>query len=272
MAPQPAPRNLEEMRERLQVDERKVVDIIWAVHGKTKQALGFALIEVHPFVRRMFARFRTITQKDKKPSPERARALQEVANALISESTAGMTMACGKGCSHCCRNMPIHVVEEEGMALARALNAKDEAERARLLRRAQTLPRTSEPNTECVFLSDEGACTAYEDRPAPCRTYHSTDADRCEARMRDGLNVAENTVLAFPSDSAVLYTQFVVTGAGDTAFVYEMNSFIKRLLENPDHRAAWARGEALDESDIAVKPPGNERARVRRRIPLVVVG
>jgi hypothetical protein len=68
---------------------------------------------------------------------------------------------CSKGCSHCCRiDVQITTLEAENIWLYTRRPAQP------------TGPITTGHKTPCPFLSKDGACSIYAERPLICRIYH----------------------------------------------------------------------------------------------------
>lgn len=128
------------------------------------------------------------------------------ARAKVVES-GGRTIACQKGCNHCCTNVAV-VFAGEAVAIAEWLSQPEQAEvlagfRARYPAWAKGLERDLEAwsaaidtgnagaaervlqqawkeQVMCAFNVD-GACSIYDVRPAICRTSHALDtSDNCK--------------------------------------------------------------------------------------------
>lgn len=129
-------------------------------------------------------------------------------------TAGGRTIACGKGCNHCCTNVAV-VFAGEAVAIAEWLRQPEQAEvlagfRARYPEWAKKLERdleaweaaiaTGNPGAAervlsqawkeqamCAFNAD-GACSIYEVRPAICRTSHALDtSDNCKPGATSGV-------------------------------------------------------------------------------------
>lgn len=168
----------------------------------------------------------------------------------------GLQAACARGCSHCC-HLRLTVLPAEAFALAAWLRthfapAQLEAVRAKLRANAQ---RTRELGTEgrkrtslaCALLGDDGACTAYEARPAQCRRYHSLALPACEAFRRDPTNEALESPLhpAVAHNAAVIITQAQhgARGAGLDADPVDINFALLAALEDPKAQRRWRDGK-----------------------------
>ncbi len=72
-------------------------------------------------------------------------------------------LACGPGCSDCCRR-ELTVTAVEGVGIAEVVAAAPPAVRAELARRARE-------GAPCVALDPDGRCSVYEERPIVCRSH-----------------------------------------------------------------------------------------------------
>jgi Fe-S-cluster containining protein len=102
-------------------------------------------------------------------------------------------------------------------------------------------------NLACALLGDDGACTAYEARPAQCRRFHSTDLDVCKASFA---NPADDTIEspnhpAVAHNAAVIVTQanHAARDAGLDATPVDMNLALLEALENPKAWRRWRDGK-----------------------------
>jgi Fe-S-cluster containining protein len=168
----------------------------------------------------------------------------------------GVRTACARGCSHCC-HLRLEVTPAEAFTLADWLRARFAPARlaAVLERLRANAARTRELGTEgrkrtslaCALLGDDGACTAYEARPAQCRRYHSLDVAACEAFHRDPANEALESPLhpAVAHNAAVIVTQaqHAAREAGLDAEPVDMNIALLAALEHPAARRRWRDGK-----------------------------
>ena len=105
---------------------------------------------------------------------------------LLSATDAAPQRACDRGCAHCC-HFPVGVSFGEAHRLAATI-AADPDLRMRFLTAAQAVTAHSWPQLvglPCPLLVD-GACTAYDSRPLPCRAMASSDANACAAALHQG--------------------------------------------------------------------------------------
>lgn len=140
-------------------------------------------------------------------------------DAILAEShrVHGVEAACRRGCAHCC-HMQVEVLMPEAFALADWLRRhRTPAELARIEERLrENAERTRAAGAEgrkrmnlaCALLGEDGACTAYEARPAQCRRFHSLDLAACEASFADP---ADDTIMS-PAHPLVAHNaQVIVT-------------------------------------------------------------
>lgn len=163
----------------------------------------------------------------------------------------GVKIACARGCSYCC-SLRVEVTPHETFALAAWLKRHFTPERlaAVVAKLRDNVARSRElgeearrrANIRCALLGDDGACTAYEARPAQCRRFHSVDLSICEASFA---NPADDSI-ASPNNAAVAHNaSVIVTQTNATlrsmqldASATDMNFALLEALENP---AAWRR-------------------------------
>lgn len=177
------------------------------------------------------------------------RKLDEVLE--VSHRAHGVQAACRRGCSMCC-HMPVQVLPPEAFALADWLRrnrtaAQLEAVLARLrdnARRTRELGAAARQrsNLPCALLGEDGACTAYEARPAQCRQFHSTDLATCEASYAAP---ADDSILS-PAHPLVAHNaQVLVTlarhGLRDEGLDDEPRDMNFALLAALEESKAWRR-------------------------------
>jgi hypothetical protein len=165
-------------------------------------------------------------------------------------------VACARGCSHCC-HLRLTVTPAEAFALADWLQshfapaqlqeviARLEANAART--RALGTEGRKRTSIACALLGADGACTAYEARPAQCRRYHSLDVRSCEAFHRDPSNEALESPLheAAAHNAAVIVTQ-AQHGArahGLDAEQVDITFALLAALQDPRTRRRWRDGK-----------------------------
>lgn len=182
------------------------------------------------------------------------RRVDEALAATISGHN--VPIACSRGCSFCC-NLRVEVQPYEAFRLAAWLKRHFDAPRlARVVERLRANVERSRAlgvearkrtNIPCALLGEDGACTAYEARPAQCRRYHSTSVDPCKAFHADPSNEAIESGMheAVAHNSAVIITQgrHAVRARGLDDAPEDMNFALLEALENPKAWRRWKDGK-----------------------------
>lgn len=164
-------------------------------------------------------------------------------------------VACSRGCSYCC-SLRVQVQPYEAFTLAAWLKRNFSPERlAQVVERLRgNAARTRElgeearkrTNIPCALLGPDGACTAYEARPAQCRRYHSTNVAPCKAFHESHDETLEATMHPAVSHNAdVIITQgrHAVRAAGLDDASVDMNEALLEALENPKAWRRWRDGK-----------------------------
>lgn len=162
----------------------------------------------------------------------------------------GVAVACARGCSYCC-NLRVQVQPYEAFRLAAWLRKHFDAPRlaAVVERLRANVARTralgeearKRTNIPCALLGEDGACTAYDARPAQCRRYHSTDVDPCKAFHDTHDEALESTMheaVAHNADVIITQGRHAVRAMELDDASADMNLALLEALENP---AAWKR-------------------------------
>lgn len=204
--------------------------------------------------------------------PLRARYIDLVAeaerllNEVVERTGAGPHIACKAGCDYCCRSNAIHLSEVEASVLIAHLQATPEADQEALGQRlANSQPTNNDSRVRrspCALLVN-GLCSVYEARPMACRTFLSFSAPSCAAKLRD----SELPAQIFPPGIILYHAVCEVMEMGDEAWVYEINSLLRRVWSDEGKRKAWAAGQGLPETTIALNVP----LRARKPIPSVLL-
>jgi len=168
----------------------------------------------------------------------------------------GVKVACARGCSYCC-SLRVQVQPHEAFALAAWLRRNFSVERLAGVtsRLRENVTRTLQlgdearkrTNIACALLGDDGACTAYDARPAQCRRYHSTDVDPCRAfhadPSNDTIESAMNEAVAHNADVIITQARHAVREAGLDDASVDMNIALFGALENPQAWRRWRDGK-----------------------------
>ena len=166
-----------------------------------------------------------------------------------------VAIACSRGCSYCC-NLRVQVQPYEAFTLAAWLKRNLSAERlAQVVSRLkENVARTRElgeearkrTNIACSLLGEDGACTAYEARPAQCRRYHSTDVAPCKAfhaTHDENIEAAMHQAVAHNADVIITQGRHAVRAAGLDDASVDMNVALLDALENPKAWRRWRDGK-----------------------------
>ena len=167
----------------------------------------------------------------------------------------GVRVACARGCSYCC-NLRVQVQPYEAFTLAAWLRRNFDATRlARVRERVrETVARTrglgeearKRTNNACALLGEDGACTAYEARPAQCRRYHSTRLDSCKAfhdTHDDTIEATMHEAVAHNADVIITQGRHAVRDAGLDDASVDMNLALLEALDNPTSWRRWRDGK-----------------------------
>lgn len=181
------------------------------------------------------------------------RRVDEVLAATIEGH--GVKVACARGCSFCC-NLRVQVQPYEAFTLAAWLRRNFDAKRLEgvLARLRANVARTRElgeearkrTNLPCALLGPDGACTAYEARPAQCRRYHSTDVAPCRSFHEthdDAIEATMNTAVAHNADVIITQGRHAVRAAGLDDASVDMNLALLEALDNPKSWRRWRDGK-----------------------------
>lgn len=182
------------------------------------------------------------------------RTLDEVIEASVRGHA--VAVACARGCSLCC-SLQVQVQPYEAFTLAAWLRRHFAADRlaAVLAKLRDNAARTEamgpearrRANLPCALLGDDGACTAYEARPAQCRKFHSTRLATCEASHADPADdaIPSPEQPAVAHNAAVIITQacHAAREAGLDAGAYDLNGALLEALANPKSERRWRDGK-----------------------------
>ena len=177
---------------------------------------------------------------------------------VIDTSLAGhaVKVACTRGCSFCC-SLQVQVQPHETFTLAGWLRRQSSTERLAEVtaRLRDNVAKTREmgdaarkrSNLACALLGDDGACTAYEARPAQCRRFHSTRLEVCKASYAnpadDSVESPAHPAVTHNADVIITQAQHAVRDAGLDASPVDMNYALLEALENPKALRRWRDGK-----------------------------
>ncbi len=188
---------------------------------------------------------------------------------VIDASLAGhaVKIACTRGCSFCC-SLQVQVQPHETFTLAAWLRRHSSAARlAEVLSKLRAnAAKTVEmgdaarkrSNLACALLGDDGACTAYEARPAQCRRFHSTRLAVCKASYAnpadDSVESPAHPVVTHNADVIITQAQHAVRDAGLDATPMDMNLALLEALDNPRALRRWRDGKKPFVGSAPAKP------------------
>jgi Fe-S-cluster containining protein len=165
-------------------------------------------------------------------------------------------IACSRGCAWCC-SLRVQVQPYEAFRLAAWLRRNFDAARlervvARLRSNVEKTSALGEEgrkrtNLPCSLLGDDGACTAYEARPAQCRRYHSQSVDPCKAfhddPRNDAIESGMHEAVAHNADVIITQGRHAARDAGLDDASVDMNVALLEALENPKAYRRWKDGK-----------------------------
>ena len=130
------------------------------------------------FVRETLTVFRSVlVELAKQPKgPERARRSFELIDEEHAQAPA-TGVSCAAGCSACCRSFAKQITDDEADLLVSLVKSGKVAIDLDALSEQAEKVASGQPEasgTACVFLSTEGRCRVYADRPGVCRKYYVT--------------------------------------------------------------------------------------------------
>jgi Fe-S-cluster containining protein len=137
---------------------------------------------------------------------------QEI-TAIMGNPGVKELVQCKKKCSACCHSQ-VAVTQEEAELLALKIDEGVEIDFDLLNKQAQAGNSSSDyfklsySDRRCVFLTDDGLCKVYADRPSVCRTnYVLSEPSQCE--IKSGESPSVQLLNTFSADSWV-YSLFHV--------------------------------------------------------------
>ena len=168
----------------------------------------------------------------------------------------GVKLACDRGCAYCC-SMRVEVEPYEAFHLAAWLRRNFTPQRlAEVLdrlranaARARELGKQGrmQASIPCALLGDDGACTAYEARPAQCRRYHSLDVKPCKTFHDDPTHVvpaARHEALLHNAAVIITQARHAARDAGLRDEPVDLSVALAEALENPKAWKRWKDGKA----------------------------
>jgi Fe-S-cluster containining protein len=154
-------------------------------------------------------------------------------------------VACERGCSYCC-HLRVEIRPHEAFVLARHIQSRFSAERQMqvVARLAATLQRIAPMSAAqhiragiaCALLED-GACSAYEGRPATCRKYYSVSVATCRNAFADTAapltGELEDERVRLAGNAVALGYAKGLEDAGYDTTLYELHFALYKALTDP---------------------------------------
>jgi Fe-S-cluster containining protein len=206
-------------------------------------------------------------------TPESTRKLADGAAQLIDRLTLeileqfGRKPVCQKGCSYCCHLLVVVTIPE---ILAIAQHVRENftlKERETLLRAIDTalaatkgLSRKERMDTRvpCPLLK-EGSCSVYDNRPLPCRSYHSFDVEECKRDFEDPAarhTIGYNNLAASVGATAELGISVALDSQRLDGRNLDLIRALKIAMEDPSLLSTWgSRPSAFDAAAMAHAHP-----------------
>lgn len=118
---------------------------------------------------------------------------------------------CKKGCDGCCHTQ-VSVTEDEAIILSRHIENGLPIDLDRLNKQMITKNNSEEffklnyADRRCIFLSEEGACRVYADRPSVCRTNAVLGSpDQCDTSSK----LQPVRLVKTPHSDMIIYAQYL---------------------------------------------------------------
>lgn len=179
--------------------------------------------------------------------------LAELQEAVAADSK--VDFACRRGCSFCC-HLRVEIRPHGAFVLAHHIQTKFSAEqRARVVARLeQTLERIESMTPEqhnragipCALLED-GACSAYDARPATCRKYYSVSVETCHNTFNDPsaprTGDIENEQVRMAGNAIALGYAKGLEDAGYDIQLYELHHALHIALTKPKSEKRYRKGK-----------------------------
>ncbi len=175
--------------------------------------------------------------------------LHAVAERSTARHRPPQPLACGKGCSFCCR-AHVSLLAPEAFALARVLRGKARfaAVPARLAASAEAsrtldLAARRAAGLACALLVDD-LCSVYAARPLTCRMFASFSLTACETAAAGGADAVPQPGEFHTVRSLVAMAGYAAMhAAGMPLVAYELSQTLERLLAEPDLERRYHAGE-----------------------------
>lgn len=179
--------------------------------------------------------------------------IAELQTATAAQHRVGF--ACKRGCSYCC-HLRVEIRPHDAFVLAHHVATKlRDDQRARVVARidgnrrriaALTPAEHVRAGIACALLED-GACLAYEARPATCRKYHSLSVTVCRNAFDDTTapltGDIEHEAVRLAGNAIALGYAKGLEDAGYDVSLYELHDALHRALNDPKAEKRYQRGK-----------------------------
>ncbi|HEX6218496.1 MAG TPA: YkgJ family cysteine cluster protein [Sphingomicrobium sp.] len=185
------------------------------------------------------------------------RSVEPLMEFVYSSMTEGATyiahipVACGKGCSFCCKVWVDTTPPEALYAVGKmppeqrrlALEAVEQA--CAITTGADFLDRLGKVNPPCPMLGTDGACTIYDDRPVACRTLVSTDVEACKRTFVEGSDEGFPGLKVWLTlrDSYATALEGALMHGGLAHRAHEWNESLRIAMTEADAEERWLSGD-----------------------------
>ncbi len=171
-------------------------------------------------------------------SREKARflhnAVDEYNQEVFSHPLLKALVPCRAGCTACCHTQ-VSTTYEEALLLSDYINEGMEIDLNRLKLQsdqgqdADSYFKLSFQDRKCVFLSEEGSCRVYHDRPMVCRTNAVVgDSKQCDTRFNESSQL--RLVKTEKADMAIVSAYLASQESGT------LPSMLFKILKEKHHR------------------------------------
>ena len=197
------------------MDKRDAMNVP-AVAQKTfeelkKQARYLSLIQL------ILKKLNKIHQSDKRAEYVH-RLIDGFNDETFSNPTVKQLSPCKKGCTACCFSQ-VSVTQDEASVLAARVEAGLNIDMNRLQIQMSAKDDSADyyaipyQDRKCIFLSDEGACRVYHDRPSVCRTNAVIGtADQCDTSE----TIQPTRLVKTPEADMVIYAFYLQAKSSGT--------------------------------------------------------
>lgn len=169
-------------------------------------------------------------------------------DATVAQQKTG-AVACGKGCFHCCTKL-VMVTLPDIFRLAQSFEGKADkiAEITAAAQIAHAITHTQAPDDKlpCPVLTDQ-ACSAYGNRPIPCRFLLSQSLDACvrifELGSGEAFPYTAGTVMVRQRLDQIVQAALILSGLAP--YHYELIQALAVAVTTENAEARWLAGAPL---------------------------